>query len=112
MPQPVVDERADLLEHDAARVEEHEVRRVVPREREVAHAVVRPQVRQLAACAVDYPCHVVRLEELEWSFGKCVVLWVFCDFKKNQKLYLQPVAKYWLSAVLLTNCHSCLYGDF
>ena len=51
LAQPLVDERADLVEDDAARVEEHEVGRVVPREGEVAHALVRIEVGQLAAGA-------------------------------------------------------------
>jgi hypothetical protein len=29
--------------------------------------------------------------------------------KKNQKVYLQPVEKYYTVAVLLTNCHTCIY---
>ena len=48
---------------------------------------------------------------VEWSFGKVVQNWAFVDFYKNQKLYKQPVAKYWFAAVLLTNCHSCLYSN-
>jgi hypothetical protein len=31
--------------------------------------------------------------------------------KKNQKVYLQPVEKYYTVAVLLTNCHTCIYGS-
>ena len=50
-------------------------------------------------------------EPVEWSFGKVAVLFAFVDFEKNQKLFLQPVASYWRIATLLTNCHSCLYGN-
>lgn len=47
---------------------------------------------------------------VEWSFGKLVQQFAFLDFKKNQKLYLQPVGKYYIVATLLTNAHTCLYG--
>ncbi|XP_070578741.1 uncharacterized protein [Ptychodera flava] len=48
---------------------------------------------------------------VEWGFGKIISLFAFLDFKKNQKLYLQPVAMYFLVATILTNCHTCLYGS-
>lgn len=47
---------------------------------------------------------------VEWAFGKVSQLWGFIDYDKNLKLYQQQVAKFYLNAVLLTNCHSCLYG--
>ena len=55
-------------------------------------------------------CSAMR-QPIEWMFGKVVILFAFVDFKKNQKLYLQPVTSYFLIATLLTNCHSCLYGN-
>lgn len=48
---------------------------------------------------------------VEWTFGKITSLFAFLDYKKNMKLYLQPVAKYYLVATILTNCHTCLYGS-
>jgi hypothetical protein len=48
---------------------------------------------------------------VEWVFGKVLSLFAYHDFKKNQKLYLQPVGKYYAIAVLLTNCHTCMYGS-
>lgn len=48
---------------------------------------------------------------VEWTFGKVLSLFAFVDYTKNQKLFLQPVAKYYLVASLLTNCHTCLYGS-
>ncbi len=50
-------------------------------------------------------------ECVEWGFGKIVQYWAFLDFKKNLKLALQPVGKYYLVGALLTNCHTCLYGS-
>ena len=48
---------------------------------------------------------------VEWLFGKILSNFAFVDYKKNQKLYLQPVGKYYDVAALLTNCHTCLYGS-
>jgi nuclease HARBI1 len=48
---------------------------------------------------------------VEWSFGKVSTLFAFVDFKKNAKLQLQPVGKYYLVATVLANCHTCLYGS-
>ena len=50
-------------------------------------------------------------QPVEWSFGKVGRYFAFVDFEKNQKLYLQPVTSYWQIATLLTNCHSCFYGN-
>ena len=50
-------------------------------------------------------------ECVEWGFGDIVCQFAFVDFKKNLKLFLQPVAKYYLVATLLTNCRTCLYGN-
>ncbi len=50
-------------------------------------------------------------ETVEYGFNKPVQNFAFVDFHKNQKLYLQPVALYYRVAVLLSNCHTCLYGS-
>lgn len=48
---------------------------------------------------------------VEWAFGKITKLFAFLDFKQNLKLFLQPIAKYYLVASILVNCHTCLYGS-
>ncbi|KAJ8933500.1 hypothetical protein NQ314_013965 [Rhamnusium bicolor] len=48
---------------------------------------------------------------VEWSFSKLVAEFAFLDFKKNQKLLLQNVEAMYKTATILTNCHSCLYGN-
>ncbi|CAN0321355.1 unnamed protein product, partial [Pylaiella littoralis] len=48
---------------------------------------------------------------VEWQFGKVVQMFPFVDFSKNLKLRLQPIAKYYAIAVLLTNAHTCLFGS-
>ena len=48
---------------------------------------------------------------VEWSFGKIVNLFAFLDFKKTQKIRLQPLGKMFVVAALLTNCHTCLNGS-
>lgn len=48
---------------------------------------------------------------VEWRFCKIIQLFPFFDFKKNQKLNKQEVAKYYKVTTILTNCHTCLYGS-
>lgn len=48
---------------------------------------------------------------VEWSFGKVIGLFAFTDYKKNNKLYSQPIGSYWKNATLLANCHSCFYSN-
>lgn len=48
---------------------------------------------------------------VEWAFGKIVQYFAFLDFKKNLKILLQPIGKYYVVGALLTNCHTCLYGS-
>ena len=58
----------------------------------------------------DFNARMAQLRiSVELSFGKIVNLFPFVDFKKNLKLLLQPVGKYYLVATVLTNCHTCLY---
>lgn len=48
---------------------------------------------------------------VEWGYAKVVKYFAFVDFKKNLKLLLSPISAYYFVAVLLTNCHTCLYGS-
>lgn len=48
---------------------------------------------------------------VEWGFGKICQNFAYLDFKKNLKVLLQPVGKYYLVASTLINCHTCLYGS-
>lgn len=48
---------------------------------------------------------------VEWAFGKVVQFFAFVDYKKNQKILLQPVASHYFCAVLFTNCHTCFNGS-
>ena len=48
---------------------------------------------------------------VEWAFWKLTQYFSFVDFRCNNRLLLQPVAKYYLIAALLTSCHTCLYGS-
>jgi DDE superfamily endonuclease len=48
---------------------------------------------------------------VEWCFGKVLSLFPFVDFKKNLKIYLQPVGNIYRVAVLLTNMHTCVNGS-
>jgi hypothetical protein len=46
---------------------------------------------------------------VEWSFGKVGNIFAFVKINYNMKLHHSAVASYWLIAVMLTNCHTCLY---
>ena len=50
-------------------------------------------------------------ECVEWEFGKILQIFAFLDFRKNLKVLLSPIAKFYLVAGLLSNCHTCLYGS-
>ena len=46
---------------------------------------------------------------VECTFGKIVTNISYLDFKRSNKVLLQPIGKYYLVVALLTNCHTCLY---
>ena len=48
---------------------------------------------------------------VEWAFGKMQEEWGFFAVKKNQKVFSAPVSNRYKVAALLTNFHSCLYGN-
>lgn len=48
---------------------------------------------------------------VEWGFEKVVNNFAFVDFRKNLKLFQQPIGKYYILAHLFANFHTCLYGS-
>ena len=50
-------------------------------------------------------------ECVEWGFDDIVTNFAFCDFRKNLKIILQPVAMCYMVASLLINCKCCFYGN-
>lgn len=48
---------------------------------------------------------------IEWGFGEIIKFFALLDFKKNLKLQLQPISKYYLVGTILGNCHACVYGS-
>ena len=48
---------------------------------------------------------------VEWAFRDILVNFAFLDFKKNQKVLWQPLGQQCSVTALLTNCHTCLYGN-
>lgn len=48
---------------------------------------------------------------VEWGFQKILQEFAFLDFKKNQKLLLQEIGTMYITCMILTNCHTCLYGS-
>eukprot|EP00733_Pompholyxophrys_punicea_P001134 Pompholyxophrys_punicea_v1_NODE_499_length_1832_cov_7.614519.p1 type:complete len:111 gc:universal NODE_499_length_1832_cov_7.614519:469-137(-) len=50
-------------------------------------------------------------EPVEWGFNKVLQQWGFLTHKRNLKIFLQPVGKYYIIATLLTNFHTIFYGS-
>lgn len=48
---------------------------------------------------------------VEWGFGKICQNFAYLDFKKNLRILVQPIGKFYLVACILINCHTCLYGS-
>lgn len=48
---------------------------------------------------------------VEWVFGDIVNRFKYVDFKKNQQVCLSACGKMYLVSGLLTNAHTCLYGN-
>ena len=48
---------------------------------------------------------------IETAFGQVTKLWSGNDLKRVQKTGLSPTAAYYLSAVLLTNVHTCMHPE-
>ena len=46
---------------------------------------------------------------VEWGFGKILQYFSFLDFRKNQKVLLQPIGKYFLVASIMINCHTHMF---
>ena len=61
-----------------------------------------------AALTPDQALFNKRMSELrvsvEWAFGKLISQFAFMDYRKNQKLYLQPVGKYYIVATATAVC--------
>ena len=53
---------------------------------------------------------VVR-SSVEWIFGDIVGSFKFIDFKKNLKIGLSAVGKYYVVSALLRNALTCMYGN-
>jgi hypothetical protein len=48
---------------------------------------------------------------VEWLFGDVANSFKFIDFKKNLKLWLSAVGKFYVVAALMRNILTCLYGN-
>jgi len=47
---------------------------------------------------------------VEYGFGRVTQQFAFLDFKKNQKIYLQPLKEQYFVSALLANCQLCMNG--
>ena len=50
-------------------------------------------------------------QSVEWGFKEVIKMFAFVDFRKQMKLFEKPINKIYRVAVLLTNCHNCLYPN-
>ncbi|XP_030842389.1 uncharacterized protein LOC115924448 [Strongylocentrotus purpuratus] len=48
---------------------------------------------------------------VEWSFGDVINFFKYTDFKKSQKILLSSCAKMYMVSAILTNAHTCIYGN-
>ena len=48
---------------------------------------------------------------VEWIFGDIINYFKFIDFKKNLKIGMSPVGKFYIVCALLRNAMTCLYGS-
>ena len=48
---------------------------------------------------------------VEWLFGDIISYFKFVDFKKSQKAGLSACGRMYTVCALLTNAHTCLYGN-
>ena len=48
---------------------------------------------------------------VEWGFLKVVTVFAYMDHSKQLKVWGTPVAPYYTAASILTNVHTCLYGN-
>ena len=48
---------------------------------------------------------------VEWIFGDILNYFKFLDFRKNLKIKLSAVGKYYIVCSLLHNARACLYGN-
>lgn len=50
-------------------------------------------------------------ESPDWGFRKILQNFAFLDCKKNLKIFLQPIGKFYVVGALVINLHTCLYGS-
>ena len=50
-------------------------------------------------------------ESVEWAFANVLNLWKFVSYRYALQLLALPVEQVFGTAVLLTNMHTCLYGN-
>ena len=67
---------------------------------------------QLTSAQTDFNSRMSSVRvSVEWLFGDILRSFAYLDWKRNLRVLLQPVAKYYLVGALLTNFRACLYGN-
>ena len=69
------------------------------------HGVLTPMMEQY-----NFDMSSVRVT-VEWLFGDIINDFKFLDFKKNLKIVMSSVGKFYLVCALLNNAITCLHGN-
>ena len=79
----------------------------------ISHNILAPfRGSQLTPPQLDINKSMSRVRiSVGWTFEKICQYSTYLDFKRNNKVLLRPIGKYYTTAALLTNCHTCLYGS-
>ncbi|CAM9252282.1 unnamed protein product [Discosporangium mesarthrocarpum] len=74
--------------------------------------LIAPFKENLTRAQRDFDKRMSRVRiPLGRGFEKITALWPFLDFRRSQKIWLIGLGKHYTVAALLTNCHSCFYGN-
>ena len=70
------------------------------------------KVQDLTPLEQQFNTRMAKLRmSVEWGFGKVANYWAFLNYAQDLSVHKSPIARYFLVAVLLTNCHTCLHGS-
>jgi DDE superfamily endonuclease len=48
---------------------------------------------------------------VEWGFNEIVQQWSFLNFRSSMRIFLEPIAQYYINAAFLCNLRNCFYGS-
>jgi hypothetical protein len=48
---------------------------------------------------------------VKWGFNQIVQQWTFLNFRYSMRIFLEPIAQYYINAAFLCNLQTCFYGN-